>query len=162
MAGNGKKILSTGGPTKKIIQMMAGGRMTGAAPVHPVVLQGVAGSLMRLNPHSPVPQWSDERYLGEPIPEHLKPRPTTGHMAQYYKRQMSLVRQCQNLAPERHQTSPSEEAGAEPAMATTPTSPDVDGDTSSSEMSVTAPRGARSMSNRKHGPRTVGRHPSHP
>ena len=127
---------------------------------------------------SSTPKWSNERYLargwgsacrrhqrnqykqrGEPIPEHLKPRPTTGQMAQYYKRQMmSLVRQCQNLA-EGWATPPEpEEAEDEPAMADAPTSPaDFGGDTSSSEMSVTAPRRSRSMSRGKHGPRTVGR-----
>ena len=71
---------------------------------------------------------------------------------------MSLVRQCQNLA-EGWATPPEpEEAEDEPAMADAPTSPaDFGGDTSSSEMSVTAPRRSRSMSRGKHGPRTVGR-----
>ena len=81
-------------------------------------------------------QRNQYKQRGEPIPEHLKPRPTTGQMAQYYKRQMmSLVRQCQNLA-EGWATPPEpEEAEDEPAMADAPTSPaDFGGDTSSSEI----------------------------
>ena len=43
----GKMILSTGGPTKKMSQIMAGGRKNGVPLTHPVDLQGPAGSLMR-------------------------------------------------------------------------------------------------------------------
>ena len=135
-------------------------------------------------PSSSTPKWSNERYLargwgsacrrhqrnqykqrGEPVPEHLQPRPTTGQMAKYYKRQMmSLVRQCQNLAGQ-DDKSPAEpeEAEPEPAMADDPTSPADCDDSSSSEMSVTAPRSSRSMSRGKRGPRTLGRGtPPHP
>ena len=123
-------------------------------------------------PSSSTPKWSNERYLargwgsacrrhqrnqykqrGEPVPEHLQPRPTTGQMAKYYKRQMmSLVRQCQNLAGQ-DDKSPAEpeEAEPEPAMADDPTSPADCDDSSSSEMSVTAPRSSRSMSRGKRG-----------
>ena len=111
-------------------------------------------------PSSSTPKWSNERYLargwgsacrrhqrnqykqrGEPVPEHLQPRPTTGQMAKYYKRQMmSLVRQCQGLAEEeRKSPAEPEEAEPEPAMADDPTSPADWDDSSSSEMTVTAP-----------------------
>ena len=129
-------------------------------------------------PSSSTPKWSNERYLargwgsacrrhqrnqykqrGEPVPEHLQPRPTTGQMAKYYKRQMmSLVRQCQGLAAEeRKSPAEPEEAEPEPAMADDPTSPADWDDSSSSEMTVTAPRSSRSMSRGKRGPRTLGR-----
>ena len=67
---------------------------------------------------------------------------------------MSLVRQCQNLAEGGATPPEPEEAEDEPAMAD---ASNFGGDTSSSEMSVTAPRRSRSMSRGKHGPRTVGR-----
>ena len=71
---------------------------------------------------------------------------------------MSLVRQCQNLAGQEDKSpAEPEEAEPEPAMADDPTSPADWDDSSSSEMTVTAPRSSRSMSRGKRGPRTLGR-----